>query len=49
MRWVPVIFATCAALSGMPQTVNKILFSGAGRNGSTVAVKFLRIVKSKTT
>lgn len=39
LRWVPVIFATCAALYGMPLTVNKILFGGAGRNGSTVAVR----------
>ena len=38
LRWIPVIFATSAAMFGVPATFEKILFGGAGKNGSTVAV-----------
>ncbi len=38
LRWIPVIFATVAAMFGVPSTFEKILFGGAGKNGSTVAV-----------
>jgi len=41
LRWVPVIFATSAAMFGIPATFEKILFGGAGKNGSTVAVRRL--------
>merc|ERR1711894_2752 len=37
LRWFPLAFGTIAALLSIPETVNKILFDGAGRNGSTVA------------
>jgi len=37
LRWFPLCFGTIAALLSIPETVNKILFDGAGRNGSTVA------------
>ena len=39
LRWFPLCFGTIAALLSIPETVNKILFDGAGRNGSTVAVR----------
>jgi hypothetical protein len=39
LRWIPVIFATSAAMFGVPATFEKILFGGAGKNGSTVAVR----------
>ena len=39
LRWLPLIFGTIAGFLSIPETVNKILFSGAGRNGSTVAVR----------
>jgi choline/ethanolamine phosphotransferase len=38
LRWLPLVFATLAALLSLPSTVNKILFGGAGKNGSSVAV-----------
>ena len=41
LRWFPLAFGTIAALLSIPETVNKILFDGAGRNGSTVAVRLI--------
>ncbi len=38
LRWLPLIFATLAALFSLPSTINHILFNGAGKNGSSVAV-----------
>ena len=38
LRWFPLLFATLAGLLSLPSTVNKILFGGAGKNGSSVAV-----------
>ena len=39
LRWIPLIFATVTAFLTLPSTFNNILFGGAGRNQSTVAVR----------
>ena len=38
LRWLPLVFGTIASLLSIPETVNKILFHGVGKSGSTVAV-----------
>jgi len=40
LRWLPLVFGTIASLLSIPETVNKILFHGVGKSGSTVAVSF---------
>jgi len=37
MRYCPLVFGTICALWSFPPILNKILFEGKGRNGSTVA------------
>lgn len=37
LRWIPLVFATVLSFLSIPETVNKILFDGAGKNKSTVA------------
>lgn len=38
LRYCPIVFGTICALWSFPPILNKILFEGKGRNGSTVAV-----------
>jgi hypothetical protein len=47
LRWFPVIFATVAAMFGVPATFEKILFGGAGKNGSTVAVSKVKLCRNR--
>ena len=44
LRWFPLVFGTIAGLLSLPETVNKILFGGTGKNGSTVAVSILALL-----
>ena len=44
LRWFPLVFGTIAGLLSLPETVNKILFGGTGKNGSTVAVSNLALL-----
>lgn len=37
LRWLPLIFGTLVSFLTLPSTVDKILFGGAGKHGSTVA------------
>jgi len=38
LRIIPLVFGTTLAFMSLPETVNRILFNGAGRHGATVAV-----------
>merc|ERR1712241_731551 len=37
LRIIPLLFGTTLAFMSLPETVNRILFNGAGRHGATVA------------
>jgi len=37
LRIIPLVFGTTLAFMSLPDTVNRILFNGAGRHGATVA------------
>ena len=42
LRYCPLVFGTICALWSFPPILNKILFEGKGKNGSTVAVSMNR-------
>ena len=38
LRWGPLMFGTVVSILSLPSTIERILFGGTGKNGSTVAV-----------
>ena len=47
LRWIPLLFATIVSFLSLPTTINNILFGGAGKNGSSVAVSHNTFIPKK--